>query len=61
MQLRRRRVNEATAARPCAHSRHVGTCSHCQRAQLARWESQLSECAASQPPRAPVASRPSGS
>jgi len=26
---------------PCGHTRHVGTCPHCQRAQLARWRAQL--------------------
>ncbi|MDX6341497.1 MAG: hypothetical protein QOH87_1635 [Trebonia sp.] len=25
----------------CLHERHVGTCPACQRAQLARWDSQL--------------------
>ena len=30
-------------AKPCRHERHVGTCPHCQRAQLARWNSQLQE------------------
>jgi hypothetical protein len=29
------------AHRPCGHHRHVGTCPACQRAQLARWSSQL--------------------
>jgi hypothetical protein len=29
------------AAKPCRHDRHVGTCPACQRAQLARWQSQL--------------------
>lgn len=28
---------------PCGHTRHVGTCPECQRAQLARWRSQLAE------------------
>jgi hypothetical protein len=27
--------------KPCGHTRHVGTCPHCQRAQLARWQRQL--------------------
>jgi len=27
----------------CAHERHVGTCAECQRYQLSRWSSQLSE------------------
>jgi hypothetical protein len=33
----------AVASRPiraCGHSRHVGTCPHCQQAQLARWAAQ---------------------
>lgn len=25
----------------CGHTRHVGTCPECQRAQLARWRTQL--------------------
>jgi hypothetical protein len=25
----------------CGHTRHVGTCPACQRAQLARWRAQL--------------------
>lgn len=25
----------------CGHTRHVGTCPACQRAQLARWHGQL--------------------
>ena len=28
-------------AKPCGHTRHVGTCSACQRAQLAKWQEQL--------------------
>ena len=27
----------------CGHTRHVGTCPECQRAQLARWRSQLQQ------------------
>jgi hypothetical protein len=27
----------------CGHARHVGTCPHCQRTQLARWRAQLQE------------------
>ena len=27
----------------CAHERHVGTCSECQRHQLSRWSAQLGE------------------
>jgi hypothetical protein len=33
-------VHRATA-RACRHTRHVGCCSECQRAQLARWDEQL--------------------
>jgi hypothetical protein len=29
------------APKPCGHERHVGWCPDCQRAQLARWRSQL--------------------
>jgi len=29
--------------RRCGHTRHVGTCPECQRAQLARWRAQLIE------------------
>jgi len=28
-------------AKACGHSAHVGTCSACQRAQLAKWQAQL--------------------
>jgi hypothetical protein len=31
----------------CGHTRHVGTCPACQRAQLDRWGSQLREASAS--------------
>jgi hypothetical protein len=27
--------------KPCGHARRVGTCPHCRRAQLARWQRQL--------------------
>lgn len=27
--------------KPCGHTLHVGICPDCQRAQLARWRSQL--------------------
>jgi hypothetical protein len=36
-------VAEGTGCRPCGHSHHIGTCTHCQRAQLARWRRQLIE------------------
>jgi hypothetical protein len=39
-------ADQHTAAKRCGHKRHVGTCPHCQRAQLARWRSQLIECTA---------------
>jgi hypothetical protein len=29
--------------RSCGHPRHVGVCPSCQRAQLARWASQLAD------------------
>ncbi len=28
-------------AKVCGHVAHVGTCSACQRAQLAKWQAQL--------------------
>jgi Zn ribbon nucleic-acid-binding protein len=31
----------------CRHTRHVGTCPACQRAQLARWRGQLVEASES--------------
>jgi hypothetical protein len=40
-------AHERSDAKPCLHDRHVGTCPHCQRAQLARWNSQLLDSAAS--------------
>lgn len=33
-------------ARVCGHIRHVGTCAACQRAQLARWQAQLTQASA---------------
>jgi hypothetical protein len=30
-----------SAPKPCGHDRHVGPCPACQRAQLARWRSEL--------------------
>jgi hypothetical protein len=32
-----------TGNRPCGHLSHVGACPSCQRAQLARWDTQLAE------------------
>jgi len=37
-EVRSHGLRRATA---CGHSRHVGTCPECQRAQLARWREQL--------------------
>ncbi|HZU40658.1 MAG TPA: hypothetical protein VE992_06385 [Solirubrobacteraceae bacterium] len=37
---------QSPAAKPCGHSRHVGTCPCCQRAQLARWSAQLAQVVA---------------
>jgi hypothetical protein len=33
--------------KPCGHARHVGTCASCQRAQLARWRTQLAQASRS--------------
>ena len=32
-------------AKACGHAAHVGTCSICQRAQLAKWQAQLAAVA----------------
>ncbi len=47
------RVTTALLARgkPCGHERHVGTCSSCQCAQLARWREQLAQAQPSRPGR----------
>lgn len=37
------RVAAGGGCRPCGHMHHIGTCAHCQRAQLARWRRQLIE------------------
>ena len=34
-------IHAAGAGKPCGHTRHMGTCPYCQRAQLARWRAQL--------------------
>ena len=34
-------AQEDTTQASCNHTRHVGTCPSCQRAQLARWREQL--------------------
>ena len=31
----------------CGHAAHVGTCASCQRAQLARWRTQLAQASRS--------------
>jgi hypothetical protein len=33
------------SAKACGHTAHVGTCSACQRAQLAKWRAQLAQVA----------------
>jgi hypothetical protein len=38
-----KRPSLAYVAKACGHDRHVGTCSACQRAQLARWQAQLAD------------------
>jgi len=39
------RVQLGQAAKACGHAAHVGTCSACQRAQLAKWRDQLAQVA----------------
>jgi hypothetical protein len=39
------RVHLGQAAKACGHAAHVGTCSACQRAQLAKWQAQLAAVA----------------
>jgi len=39
--LGQQQVRSPRRAMACGHSRHVGTCPECQRAQLARWRAQL--------------------
>ena len=34
-------ISSLRATKSCGHDRHSGTCPACQRAQLARWNSQL--------------------
>jgi hypothetical protein len=46
MSKRHNHSNTAAAnstGKACSHTRHVGTCASCQRAQLHRWSSQLAE------------------
>jgi hypothetical protein len=35
------RTPDESKTRSCGHTRHVGTCGACQRAQLLRWQVQL--------------------
>jgi hypothetical protein len=46
--VRNTHTHSAHPAKPCGHTRHVGTCAECQRAQLSRWSVQLAQV---QPPR----------
>ena len=39
------RVKLAKADKACGHIAHVGTCSVCQRTQLAKWRAQLAQVA----------------
>ncbi len=39
------RVQLGQVAKACGHVAHVGTCSACQRAQLAKWRGQLAAVA----------------
>ena len=39
------RVQLGQSAKVCGHTAHVGTCSACQRAQLAKWRDQLAQVA----------------
>ena len=38
---RSRNATPAATGKACGHSRHVGWCGCCQRAQLERWNAQL--------------------
>jgi hypothetical protein len=38
---RKKAAPGSPAPKPCGHDRHVGPCPACQRAQLARWRSEL--------------------
>jgi len=46
--------------RACGHTRHVGTCPECQRAQLARWRTQLIAASGAVRSTVPVASASDG-
>jgi hypothetical protein len=39
------RIQLGQAGKACGHVAHVGTCSACQRAQLAKWQAQLAAVA----------------
>ncbi len=39
------RIKLGQTAKVCGHAAHVGTCSACQRAQLAKWQAQLAAVA----------------
>jgi hypothetical protein len=39
------RIKLGQTAKACGHAAHVGTCSACQRAQLAKWQAQLAAVA----------------
>jgi len=39
------RIQLGQVAKACGHVAHVGTCSACQRAQLAKWQAQLAAVA----------------
>jgi hypothetical protein len=39
--LIRPKAQKEIVMKPCGHIGHVGTCPHCQREQLARWQHQL--------------------
>jgi len=39
----RRHQPRSGIMKPCGHGAHVGTCAACQRAQLARWGTQLAQ------------------
>jgi hypothetical protein len=47
MQLESRSNNRPAVrlalVKQCGHTRHVGTCPVCQRAQLAKWQAQLAQ------------------
>jgi len=39
------RIKLGQGSKACGHVAHVGTCSACQRAQLAKWQAQLASVA----------------